>query len=124
MFIFLDVHPFEKKLDYYQTITCDQCGHFGRYEVFQLSNRMRLFFIPVFTFGKQFIVRTTCCGTVYQLADEVGKAITKGESVSIELEDLTRIESGVAHKVEEVCPHCGYHYAYGANYCPNCGQKL
>ena len=53
MFLFFDVLPFRKQLEYNQTITCSRCGHFGRYEVYLVGNRFRLFFIPVITFGKK-----------------------------------------------------------------------
>ena len=49
MFLFFDVLPFRKQLEYNQTITCSRCGHFGRYEVYLVGNRFRLFFIPVIT---------------------------------------------------------------------------
>lgn len=46
MFLFFDVLPFRKLLEYNQTITCSRCGHFGRYEVYRVGNRFRLFFHP------------------------------------------------------------------------------
>lgn len=122
MFIFFDISQFNKHLDYYQTVTCSQCGRFGRYEVFQTGNRFRLFFIPIVTFGKQYFVRMTCCGTVYRLQPEVGKAIARGRSVQIREQDLELARSG--RPAPGHCSNCGHAYEIGANYCPKCGEPL
>lgn len=122
MFLFFDIHQFRKQLEFYQTITCSQCGRFGRYEVYLMGNRFRLFFIPVFTFGRKYMVRTTCCDTWYLLHPEKGKAIAKGESVKITAEDLELYRAGAP--IAATCPHCGLPYDVGSNYCPHCGEPL
>lgn len=122
MFIFFDVSQFTKQLEFYQTVTCQHCGRFGRYEVLQTGSRFRLFFLPIFTFGKQYWVRMTCCGTVYRLNPEVGKAIARGESVQIREGDLELARTG--RTAPGHCPNCGQAYEMGANFCPNCGEPL
>ena len=122
MFLFFDVLPFRKLLEYNQTITCSRCGHFGRYVVYRVGNRFRLFFIPVLTFGKKYLVRTTCCDTWYLLDPLVGKAIERKETVSIRDSDLQMYQTG--EPLESSCPNCGASYPHGSNYCPNCGAKV
>lgn len=122
MFLFFDVRQIKKQLDFYQTITCNQCGRFGRYEVYEVGNQFRLFFIPIFTFGKKYVIRTTCCDMWYILSTEKGKAISRGEKVNIKESDLEI--SRVGTTTTDYCPECGHPYDRGANFCPHCGQPL
>lgn len=123
MILFFDILPFQKLLPYNQTITCMACGHFGRYEVYLTGNRFRLFFIPLFTFGKYYLVKTTCCDTVYKLDPEIGKALEKGQSIHIHEENLTLYQEGSVPNTSQ-CPNCGQTHEVGANYCSHCGYKF
>ena len=123
MILFFDIQPSRKRLEYNQTLTCQQCGHFGRFEVYVMANRFRLFFIPLFTFGKRYAVRTTCCDSLYQLTPEKGKAIEKGQTATITADDLTVQELGTCAMTKE-CQHCGHTQARGSNFCSHCGQSL
>jgi len=67
-----------------------------------VGNRFRLFFIPVITFGKKYLVRTTCCDTWYLLDPLVGKAIERKETVSIRDSDLQMYQTG--EPLESRCP--------------------
>lgn len=122
MFLFFDVSQYRKQLEYNQTITCNHCGHFGRYEIYIIGNRFRLFFIPIFIFGKKYMVRMTCCDTCYLLDNKKGKAIEKGEPVRIEEDDLELYHSG--RPATGICPHCKRPYVSGSNFCPQCGKPL
>lgn len=122
MFLFFDVRQFRKQLDFYQAMNCQYCGRFGRYEVFESGNQFRLFFIPVFMFGKKYLVRTTCCDTWYYLSAPKGKAIARGETIKINESDLEIYRPGAPATGN--CPNCGKPYDIGANFCPHCGQTL
>lgn len=123
MILFFDILPYNKKLEYHQTIICQQCGHFSRYEVYIVANRFRLFFIPLFTFGKRYAVRTTCCDSLYQLTPEKGKEIAKGQTTIILDEDLNLQERGTRAATSQ-CQYCGQTQVIGSNFCSNCGQSL
>lgn len=122
MFILFDTRSFNRRLDFDQPMTCPHCGHFGRYEVFVVGTRFRLFFIPLFTFGKKYLVHTTCCNSWYELDKQTGKAIQKNQSVHIEESDLTQLLSQGAYTSK--CPNCGQPNPEQSNFCPNCGQPL
>ena len=122
MFLFFDVGQFRKQLDYNQTLTCHSCGHFGRYEVYLMGNRFRLFFIPIFTFGKKYMVKSSCCESWYVLDSQKGKAIERHETVSIELADLDLYQEG--RQATGRCDHCQHAYPTGSRFCPHCGNPL
>lgn len=56
---------------------CGRCGRYGRYQVFMTYMCLSFFFIPIFKWGRKYYVKTSCCGTVYQLDEEVGKRICR-----------------------------------------------
>ena len=60
MFFMMGITPGEKQLNYDQMIICNQCGSYGRYQVWMTWTCLSLFFIPVFKWNKHFYVRTTC----------------------------------------------------------------
>lgn len=122
MFILIDVRSFQEQLDYNEPMTCPHCGRFGRYEVFVSGSRFRLFFIPLFTFGKHYLVHTTCCHSWARLNPEKEKAIERNRPVHIEAEDLEWVDTGYSADLQ--CPNCGQPYEAGTNYCPNCGEPL
>ena len=64
---------------------CGRCGRYGRYQVFMTYMCLSFFFIPIFKWGRKYYVKTSCCGTVYQLNEEVGKRIAAGEDAVFEL---------------------------------------
>lgn len=112
----------EKKFDFTQTIICDSCGGYGRYEVFMTFMYLSLFFIPCFKWKKRFYVRTTCCGALYELNPEVGRRIARGEDVSIQKSDLTGV-SGGGFRLRR-CSRCGFSTEEDFAYCPHCGGRM
>ncbi len=57
---------------------------------------LSIFFIPIFKWGRTYYVRTSCCGSLYQLRPEVGRAIERGENVTIQQTDLYLEQRGQA----------------------------
>jgi hypothetical protein len=94
MFFIFGISSGEKKLNFVQTMVCSRCGQFGRLEVFMTYQYFSLFFIPIFRWGLRFFVKSTCCGTVYQLETSMGKRILKGEPITLTEEDLTMVKTG------------------------------
>ena len=122
MFFIMGMSNGEKRFDFSQTIICDVCGAYGRYEVFMTFMYLSLFFIPLFRWNKHFYVRTTCCNTLYELDPEVGRRIARGENVQITERDLTRV-SGSGRRIRR-CGHCGYATEEDFAYCPRCGSRM
>ena len=125
MFFMMGITPGEKQLNYDQMIICNQCGSYGRYQVWMTWTCLSLFFIPVFKWNKHFYVRTTCCNTTYELDPEIGRQIAREENVEIVPEHLTRIGGGrYIQSNRRTCQYCGYSTEEDFRYCPKCGREL
>lgn len=124
MFFMMGIFPEEKQLDFTQTGICPACGRLGRYEVFRTCSCLSLFFIPVWRWGKQYRVRMNCCGAVYALLPEKGRAIEHDPSaVTLIPDDLTPL-SGPRNTTRH-CPACGFiSYDPAFTFCPKCGQRM
>ena len=121
MFFFFGIMNDQKDLDFHQPMTCDVCGRMGQYQVFVTYMVLSIFFIPIFKWGRTYYVRTSCCGSLYQLRPEVGRAIERGENATIQQTDLYLEQQG---KWTKVCYNCGYTTTEDFEYCPKCGKKF
>ena len=128
----------EKILNYTQTVICDICGRYGRYQVIMTYMYFSFFFIPLFKWNKRFYVKMTCCGSVYELDPEVGRDILAGRQVEITRKDLTLCQRGNASggswrgeggsaaggQTRRRCSRCGYETEEDFAFCPKCGNKF
>ena len=89
MFFIMGITDGRKDFDFSQTVICDSCGKYGRYQVFMLYTVLSLFFIPTLKWNKRYYVQMSCCGSVYELDSEIGKRIASGEDLQIKPQDLT-----------------------------------
>jgi hypothetical protein len=129
MFFIMGVSQGQKQLEYHQTVICGVCGAYGRYEVFMTYMYLSFFFIPLFKWNKQYLVRTSCCGSVYSLDPEIGRAIERGEQIEITEDALVLQSSGKTAAQQGAggskrCPDCGYEADPEFEYCPKCGRRL
>lgn len=91
MFFIMGISQGEKQLDYNKTVICDECGRYGRLEVFMTYMYFSFFFIPLFKWSRRYYVRMSCCQSVYELDPEVGRAIAEGQNVTIRQEDMVLV---------------------------------
>lgn len=126
MFFFFGIMNDQKNLNFHQPMTCDVCGRMGQYQVFVTYMVLSIFFIPIFKWGRTYYVRTSCCGSLYQLRPEVGRAIERGENVTIQQTDLYLEQRGQNQqgKWTKICYNCGYTTTEDFEYCPKCGKKF
>ena len=124
MFFMMGITDGRKNLDFTQTIICNVCGRYGRYNVFMTYTVLSLFFIPCFKWNKHYYVQTSCCGTIYELNSEIGKSIARGEQVEIRPEHLTRVIQGDCSYDRKRCSRCGYETTEDFEYCPKCGSRF
>lgn len=88
MFFVFGISTKEKEIDFTQTVVCPGCGSYGRLEVFMTYTYFSLFFIPIFKWNKKYYVRSTCCGSLFTINEDLGKSIERGERSRIEESDL------------------------------------
>ena len=125
MFFIMGIDPREKIIPYNDLVICNQCGKYGRYEVVMRYMCFSLFFIPLIKWNKQFYVKSNCCGTIYALDEEIGRALMRGEELEIRPEHLQKISADPANKGYFArCSSCGYQTNEDFKYCPKCGNPL
>ena len=128
MFFIMGINQGMKELSYNAALfICDRCGRYGRYQVCMTYTYLSLFFIPIFKWGKRYYAKTSCCGTVYELPQEAGRRLARGEDVTLTPEMLTMVSAGNAaaswHPSKR-CANCGYETTEDFEYCPKCGQRF
>ena len=124
MFFMMGITDGRKVFDFTQTVICNICGKYGRYQVFMTYTVLSLFFIPCFKWNKRFYVQTSCCNTLYELDPEIGKRIAKGESLEIRPDDLTKVNISGHSNSYKKCTNCGYETGEDFEFCPKCGVKF
>jgi len=111
----------EKYIGTYNNIVCPSCGRFARYEVYKWYRYFHIFFIPVFRWNVRYIVKTSCCGSLYELDPFVGKEFERNPNTEIKEENLRPINSYLPFKY---CRNCNTNVPAEFNYCPYCGGRL
>lgn len=124
MFFMMGITDGRRDLDFTQTVICDACGKYGRYQVFMTYMVLSLFFIPCFKWNKHYYVQTSCCNTVYELEPEIGKRIARGEQIEIRPEHMRRAYNAGWNYSFKRCTSCGFQTAEDFEYCPKCGRRF
>lgn len=124
MFFMMGIMDGRKDFDYNQQIICSDCGRYGRYQVFMTYMVLSIFFIPCLKWNKKYYVQTSCCNTRYELDEEIGKRIARGEAVEILPEHLTRINTNSWERCSKRCQHCGFETFEDFEFCPKCGNRF
>ena len=124
MFFMMSITDGRKVFDFTQTVICDICGKYGRYQVFMTYTVLSLFFIPCFKWNKRFYVQTSCCNTLYELDPAIGKRIAKGENLEIMPDNLMKVNIPGYSNSYKKCGNCGYETNEDFEFCPKCGVKF
>lgn len=104
-----------------QVVTCGNCGQYAAFEAFMTYTYFMFFFIPLFKWNRHYFVRSTCCGSVWEIPREKGEAIARGEEIALTNDDLTPTMYG---RRARVCPACGTVVEGTFKFCPHCGKEL
>lgn len=122
MFFMIGITDREKELEYSgKMITCPGCGRLASMQVYMTYTVLLLFFIPCFWWNRRYYVRTSCCGSVFELSSEKGESIRRGDAVDISEYDLNTVFQG---RPVKRCPNCGYETDEDFDFCPKCSNVL
>ena len=122
MFLFFGIMPVQKEVNYRLSGICPRCGQVCNYNVMMQASSFSLFFIPIFTFGKKYFVKTNCCDELYMIDKEIGKQLELNQLVTLTESDLIPVYGSV--KPYSACPNCNYEVESDFVHCPKCGKKL
>ena len=92
MFFMMGVTQEKKDLEHDQTMICDVCGSFGRYNVFVVYTVLTLFFLPVWKWNRHYYVEMSCCHSLYELNSETGRGIENGSVTAIDENGAVQFE--------------------------------
>lgn len=121
MFLIMGISQGQKKLNYDQMVVCGNCGRYGHLQVYLVYSYFSLFFIPLFKWGRQYYVKTTCCDLNVPLDAELGRNIERGE-VTVLPEDI--IPDTYRYSGKKRCETCGFETEEEYQFCPKCGARL
>lgn len=128
MFFMIGITDGRKDFPFTQTVICQACGKYGRYQVFVTYMTLLLFFIPCFRWNRRYYVEMSCCHTIYELEPETGKRIARGEDVEIKESELTKVYNGNQswHTAgrQKSCRYCGFTTNEDFEFCPKCGNRF
>lgn len=111
----------DKYIGTYNNIVCPSCGRLARYEIHKFYRYFHIFFIPIFRWNVRYLVKTSCCGCLYELALSVGREFEKNPNTEINKEDLRQVKNYLPFKY---CSNCKTDVPAEFSYCPYCGGKL
>ena len=123
MFFMMGITQGRKDFEYNQTVICDRCGTYGRYQVVMTYMCLSLFFIPCFKWNKQYYVQSACCNTIYSLDPEIGRQIARGADIEILPQHLTQVQAGYRSCYKR-CINCGFETQEDFEFCPKCGRRF
>ncbi|HPU41987.1 MAG TPA: zinc ribbon domain-containing protein [Acetivibrio clariflavus] len=118
---FFGIQDKDKYIGTCNNIICPSCEKLGRYEIHKLYRYFHIFFIPIFRWDIKYMVKTSCCGSLYELDPEVGKEFEKNPDIEIKEQNLQRVNNFWPFKY---CPNCKADIPAEFNYCPYCGREL
>ncbi len=111
----------DKHIGTYNNIVCPACGKLARYEIHKTYRYLHIFFIPTFRWNTRYIVKASCCGSIYELDPFVGREFEKDPRTGIRPENLRRLDHYIPFRY---CPDCRIDVPSEFSYCPYCGGRL
>lgn len=123
MFFIVGVSPRRDKLDFSQNMICPNCERYGRYEATVEYTCFSLFFIPILKWDKKYYVKSSCCGSIYSISNDIGDKIFWDENVNLTEGDLHLVRKGHVYSVKR-CANCDFETDSDFQYCPKCGAPF
>lgn len=123
MFFFavLGIQDKEEHLGTVNNAVCPGCGRLTRLDVYKAYRYLHIFFIPTFRWGARYFVKASCCGSLYELEGDVGRAFEHDPRTEIKSEHLRPVHGYSPYKY---CRSCNAAVPPEYSFCPYCGGRL
>jgi hypothetical protein len=118
---FFGIQDKNKHVGTYSNTVCPSCGRLTGYEIYKTYRYFHIFFIPVFWWNVRYIVKTSCCGSLFEPDPLVGKEFAKKPGIEIREENLRRADYYSPFKH---CSNCNTDVAADFVFCPYFGGRL
>ncbi|NLM73398.1 MAG: zinc ribbon domain-containing protein [Clostridiaceae bacterium] len=115
------VNQAQKPIGVYNNAICPSCGKLTRFEILKTYSYLHMFFIPTFRWNNRYLVKATCCDSVFELDPETGRQFEKGAYTEIRNENLRPLFHGEPFKY---CSACNVKVEPHFRFCPYCGRQL
>lgn len=110
-----------EELGTYNNVVCPSCGSYTRLAISKSYSYFHIFFVPTFRWNQRYFARSCCCGALFELDGDIGRAFENGENPKIE-DSHMHLLSAKGHY--SLCPDCGARLEDSHVYCPYCGRRL
>lgn len=117
----------QKEIKILNNISCENCDKGLGGKIIKTFHFFHFFFIPLFRWNEKYYIICSGCNSVYEIPQDKGKRIDKGENIEITYWDLRPINTGYDngnYSAENRCSHCGKVTEPNFKYCPYCGTKI
>ncbi len=117
----------QKEIKILNSIPCKNCQEVQGGKLIKSFSFFHFFFIPLFRWNEKYYIICNGCNSVYEIPQDKGKKIEKGEDIEITYWDLKAAESQYDsgyYSSENRCKHCGKVIDSSFEYCPYCGEKI
>lgn len=117
----------DKEIKVLGNISCKKCNSTVTGRLIKNFNFFHFFFIPIFKWNERYYIICDRCKVLYSIEKEKGKAIERGEDISITYWDLQEISQEYYsdnYFQGNICKNCGNKVEPSFKYCPHCGAKI
>lgn len=122
MFFIFGINSKREDLGSISGSPCKVCGRGDTYQAFVTYQVFSMFFLPIIKWDRKYYLRERSCGSLFEIAPDLGKDIEDGRKINISDSDLKLIST--SYRQTKTCPSCGYQADPSFDYCPKCGQRL
>ena len=97
------VNQAQKPIGVYNNAICPSCGKLTRFEILKTYSYLHMFFIPTFRWNNRYLVKATCCDSVFELDPETGRQFEKGLILKYEMRICALCSMGSLFKYCSAC---------------------
>ncbi|MBQ4062550.1 MAG: zinc ribbon domain-containing protein [Christensenellaceae bacterium] len=109
----------KKEIKVFTNVICPKCGVYTRARLVMYYRYFHFFFIPLFKFGKEYVLLLDCRCPHYDVDPQYFEELKNSDRI-----DFSRVTASGAYRRADICPNCGGDLNGGFSYCPYCGKKL